>query len=205
MLTGLRATVAIAFAAFVCVATPSFATSFLGDVTISSDAASDQALVIVTNPTLGTSIPLSFSLNQGQFLYVPSLFKIGTPEGSVGFPLTDPADTAAFDIFAAFSFDSPASSATAEGYTRGRWLLQDGILRWDSPILMSFGDKGKLAIFLFDTNFPLAGHLVDVAAKFWLKEDASPIPIPAALPLFAGGLGLMGWLARRKRRQAAHA
>jgi hypothetical protein len=28
-------------------------------------------------------------------------------------------------------------------------------------------------------------------------------PLPAALPLFAGGLGLMGWLARRRRRQAA--
>ena len=69
-----------------------------------------------------------------------------------------------------------------------------------TPRLMSFGDKGKLAIVLFDTNFPLAGHLVDVAAKFWLKEDASPIPIPAALPLFAGGLGLMGWMARRRRQ-----
>jgi hypothetical protein len=27
-------------------------------------------------------------------------------------------------------------------------------------------------------------------------------PLPAALPLFAGGLGLMGWLARRRRRQS---
>jgi hypothetical protein len=34
---------------------------------------------------------------------------------------------------------------------------------------------------------------------------AAPVPIPAALPLFAGGLGLLGWMARRKRSQAAHA
>ena len=197
----MRGTWFAAFAAVVCVATPSFATSFLGHVTITSEADSDPALVIETDPILGTPIPLSFSLNQGQYLYLPSLFKIGTPEGSVGFPLRDPADTSAFDIFAAFIFDSPASSATAEGYTRGRWILQDGILRWDSPILLSFGDKGKLAIFLFNTNFPLKGDLVDVAAKFWLKEDATPVPLPAALPLFAGGLGLLGWMARRRRQR----
>ena len=29
------------------------------------------------------------------------------------------------------------------------------------------------------------------------------VPIPAALPLFASGLGVMGWFARRKKRMAA--
>ena len=32
--------------------------------------------------------------------------------------------------------------------------------------------------------------------------SANAVPIPAALPLFAGGVGLLGWLARRKRRAA---
>jgi PEP-CTERM motif len=32
-------------------------------------------------------------------------------------------------------------------------------------------------------------------------ETAAPVPLPAALPLFAGGLGLMGWLARRRRKR----
>jgi hypothetical protein len=36
-------------------------------------------------------------------------------------------------------------------------------------------------------------------------ERIAAVPLPAALPLFAGGLGLLGWMARRKRRQAAHA
>ena len=31
-----------------------------------------------------------------------------------------------------------------------------------------------------------------------------PVPLPAALPLFAGGLGLMGWMARRRRGQPLH-
>jgi hypothetical protein len=35
--------------------------------------------------------------------------------------------------------------------------------------------------------------------------NPEPVPLPAALPLFAGGLGLLGWMARRKRGQAAHA
>ena len=30
-------------------------------------------------------------------------------------------------------------------------------------------------------------------------------PLPAALPLFAGGLGVMGLLARRRKRKAAQA
>ncbi len=30
-------------------------------------------------------------------------------------------------------------------------------------------------------------------------------PLPAALPLFAGGLGVMGWLARRRKRKNAAA
>jgi hypothetical protein len=30
----------------------------------------------------------------------------------------------------------------------------------------------------------------------------SPVPLPAALPLFAGGLVLMGWMARRRRGQS---
>jgi hypothetical protein len=33
--------------------------------------------------------------------------------------------------------------------------------------------------------------------------DALPVPIPAAFPLFAAGLGAMGFMARRKKRKVA--
>lgn len=32
-------------------------------------------------------------------------------------------------------------------------------------------------------------------------EPVNAVPLPATLPLFAGGLGLMGWLARRRQRK----
>jgi hypothetical protein len=33
-------------------------------------------------------------------------------------------------------------------------------------------------------------------------RQVAPVPLPAALPLFAGGLGMLGWMARRKRGQS---
>ena len=33
--------------------------------------------------------------------------------------------------------------------------------------------------------------------------DATPVPLPASLPLFATGLAGLGWVARRRRKQAA--
>jgi hypothetical protein len=35
-----------------------------------------------------------------------------------------------------------------------------------------------------------------------LLVNIAPVPVPAALPLFVGGLGLLGWLARRRRVEA---
>jgi hypothetical protein len=34
-------------------------------------------------------------------------------------------------------------------------------------------------------------------------NSVGAVPLPAALPLFASGLGVMGWVARRKKRKAA--
>jgi hypothetical protein len=36
-----------------------------------------------------------------------------------------------------------------------------------------------------------------------VKIEASPVPLPTALPLFASGLAGLGWLSRRRKRQAA--
>lgn len=39
----------------------------------------------------------------------------------------------------------------------------------------------------------------------WTAESAGAVPVPATLPLFAGGLGVMGLFARRKRRNLSAA
>ena len=43
------------------------------------------------------------------------------------------------------------------------------------------------------------------ASNVFPGATPAAVPIPAALPLFAGGLGLMGWMGRRRRGQAIHA
>jgi len=66
---------------------------------------------------------------------------------------------------------------------------------------------------LFETGFPQ-----DVSLFFFpngggsvtVESDSAPLPplptpLPAALPLFAGGLGVLGLLARRRKRKASAA
>jgi hypothetical protein len=55
---------------------------------------------------------------------------------------------------------------------------------------------------LFDPFASL--ELLDVVPTDQILAVAvPPVPIPAALPLFAGGLGLMGWWTRRRKNKAA--
>ena len=72
-----------------------------------------------------------------------------------------------------------------------------------------FSDPNVLAS---NISIPETGDWQDVSAYFGgpvgsvlirSVEEATTVPLPAALPLFAGGLGLMGLLARRKKRKAA--
>ena len=197
------------FATALGLATSSFAVSFTGSVTLQSDAATDPALVVVTSPTLGTpSAPFSFDLaNVGATHNIDGLFQIGTTECC--FNWDDFADRA---FTANFAFTAPEDfSGTVSGHTFG--VIIGGLLQWNGPAILDFGNTGKLLISLSDAFFPLNFHdkgpfMMDVDAKFKLKaEDTTPIPLPAALPLFAGGLGglgLLGWWRRRKRSEATY-
>lgn len=46
-----------------------------------------------------------------------------------------------------------------------------------------------------------ASNVASLQGSFIQKDLVNPVPLPAALPLFAGGLGCMAWLGRRKRKQ----
>ena len=50
---------------------------------------------------------------------------------------------------------------------------------------------------------PSCGSIWESGANtgYQLISETAAVPLPAALPLFAGGLGLMGWMARRRRGQ----
>jgi hypothetical protein len=51
---------------------------------------------------------------------------------------------------------------------------------------------------VYDANGQTSGGLSHVAV--W-GGSITPVPLPAALPLFAGGLAGLGWLSRRKKRK----
>ena len=78
-------------------------------------------------------------------------------------------------------------------------------LAWTTFFLASF-DNPNLAATSTVLKFELRStQLGEFAYVDNVSLSASAVPLPAALPLFAGGLGLMGWMARRRRGQAAHA
>jgi hypothetical protein len=62
---------------------------------------------------------------------------------------------------------------------------------------------------LFGNNFALswamtcANDVIQGQVQLPGGDLTGTVPLPAALPLFAGGLGVMGLLARRRKRKAA--
>jgi len=55
------------------------------------------------------------------------------------------------------------------------------------------------------TSFVLTGGFVGLAGLQYQPDNVSQTPLPATLPLFASGLGLLGLLRRRRKRREAEA
>jgi hypothetical protein len=74
------------------------------------------------------------------------------------------------------------------------YVVTDGISAFD---LAAYG----VSAFSFETRAPVVidGTTVRVDAIVKYLEDPSPVPLPAGLPLLAGGLGLLA-LSRRRRQ-----
>jgi hypothetical protein len=118
-------------------------------------------------------------------------FWLGTPKG----------DTTLGTDRVYFLEGSTSTNQTQDGLTAfdvvapaaGQWA-QVSVTETAAEILAA-GDVGKfIGIELFAAGSS-NGQEVDL--------DISSTPLPAALPLFAGGLGLMGFLGRRKRKVSA--
>lgn len=76
------------------------------------------------------------------------------------------------------------------------------------------GDFGAEYLMLTDSRLAGGFTITDTATlrdgsgslpmwQFKLGTAPSPVPLPAALPLLAAGLGVMGWVGRRRRQRAA--
>lgn len=66
-----------------------------------------------------------------------------------------------------------------------------------------FGNSFALAYAMTCANDVIQGEVTLASSD--LVPPVSSTPLPAALPLFAGGLGVMGWFARRRKRNIAAA
>jgi hypothetical protein len=101
----------------------------------------------------------------------------------------------------------PASLTSVDGgfSTPPTWLSISGISFTTASNTWNIGNYG--GYYLLDANSDPSGVLSGAVPgfNFSITEETSTTPLPAALPLFAGGLGLMGLLARRKKRKSSAA
>jgi hypothetical protein len=76
-------------------------------------------------------------------------------------------------------------------------LGQDNTLVGSPEFIRSFFDTDWSA-----TNDPVTGRFSDGMRIFVEGDAISETPLPAAMPMFAGGAGLLGWIGLRRRRKA---
>lgn len=194
-----------AVAAFaLCAAASSVASAavqFSGSYQVNA-LSSDPGLVV---HTAKLADPLNFMLNAPGDTFTVDLFDIWTDETVAN----GQDDFAPAGISVDFSFVTPLSSGSVTGTTMAGTILiaSGGVLSWDGPTIIDFGNGGKLWVSLSDEIFnvgpgldltPGREHGATVKAKFKLK-DVAVVPLPPTLALLMAALAGFGLLHRRSR------
>ena len=138
----------------------------------------------------------SASTTIGDFLNSGSGTFTGFDQAVLDLTLSTPTfqDTTIFSFVANF----------ADGFS-GSVLHDDGVSVLDDGTVVAASTAPTIAI---TTGFGFDGgdfNLIYVAANgnpSILEVEVSPVPVPAALPLFLAGFGGLGLMARRKRKAA---
>jgi PEP-CTERM motif len=140
-----------------------------------------------------------------------------------------PLNATVSDNIISYMFDVPVDRAGVwvGSYPAGYPLFwatnAEGAYLGGSPFILSDASTGgdssqdpiKTIYFHLHAGMPAAATLtiIDIIYEQGVTEfhtastvtvpHSDAVPLPAALPLFASGLGVMAWMARRKKRKAA--
>jgi hypothetical protein len=189
------------------------ATTIVGTASFSDTGPSGNGLNFtgVFNP----SNVLNLNLTEGSPLTLTNFLTITAVDSNWNF-LSTATDT----ITTAFNFTSPPGSGSVSGIgtdTSLFFVFDQGNIHWNAPATVNFDNGLALSIALSDASFfgVLGGILpypsVGIDATFSLTGTGTTVsqaPLPAALPLFATGLGaigLLGWWRRKRQRTLAGA
>ncbi len=139
----------------------------------------------------------------------------GTPyPSSMTFSMMTPFNAASFDIipvgnnYCPNNVCSPFDNVVVQGFLDALLVASDTFWMGNSPntyvFSNAFTDLTSLKIsIVFPPDFDSC-HFNDPCTHMNIDNVAlTPVPLPAALPLFASGLVGLGWLSRRRRKQAA--
>jgi hypothetical protein len=192
----------------------------------------DTGVVLIPNGYDGVSLPSTLgafitSPGTSSFNLVSGTNAVGgnvtsTPSSANGaywdFEITNPNDgtKAIVNAFGINSTGANAVSATS-GFTAvlypatGSGTVNDYFTGWSN---LSSTTLDGLALSSWDLTgvtiavggwYTATGAATDDISSITLPGTLTATPLPAALPLFAGGLGLMGLFARRRNRNTTHA
>lgn len=152
--------------------------TFVVDTT-SNGYFSFAAMVVPSNDFfIGNDSPLAYQLFDGSGNLLINEIVIGAADiWDAGTEVFDPA-TAAF--------------------------VGDAALRADqnSVVALEFGELAAFDGLMTAAGYSFASQLTATTDVYRISFAATPVPVPAALPLFMGALGCLGVIARRRNRSA---